>query len=165
MNNVSVAIISDTHGHLDPRIADLIRECDYAIHAGDICGEDILAAMQPKSAIVIAVAGNNEPRCMVDFPLPTISELELPGGKVCIEHGHEHGHQMPCHDSLRQRHPDARVIVYGHTHKMVQDRSNAPWVINPGAAGQTRTHGGPSCLILTANDQDWDVQEFRFIAD
>ncbi|QTR51044.1 hypothetical protein [Candidatus Thiothrix anitrata] len=33
--------------------------------------------MQPKSAMVIAVAGNNEPRCMVDFPLPSISELEL----------------------------------------------------------------------------------------
>lgn len=162
MNSVSVAIISDTHGHLDPRIADLIRECDYAIHAGDICGEDVLAAMQPRSSIVIAVAGNNEPRCMVDFPLPAVSELDLPGGKVCIEHGHEHGHHTPSHDSLRQSHPDARIVVYGHTHKMVQDRNSTPWVINPGAAGQTRTHGGPSCLILTANDQEWDVREFRF---
>ena len=128
---VSVAIISDTHGHLDPRIIEIIRECDYAIHAGDICGENVLAAMQPKSAMVIAVAGNNEPRCMVDFPLPSISELELPGGKICIEHGHEHGHHTPCHDSLRAQHPDARMIVYGHTHKMVQDKSALPWVSEP----------------------------------
>ena len=159
---VSVAIISDTHGHLDPRIIEIIRECDYAIHAGDICGENVLAAMQPKSAMVIAVAGNNEPRCMIDFPLPSISELELPGGKICIVHGHEHGHHTPCHDSLRAQHPDARVIVYGHTHKMVQDKSALPWVVNPGAAGLTRNHGGPSCLVLTANDQVWDVREIRF---
>lgn len=163
--SVSVAIISDTHGHLDPRIIDIIRECDYAIHAGDICGEEVLASMQPKSAIVIAVAGNNEPRCMVDFSLPSVSELALPGGKICIEHGHEHGHHTPCHDSLRQKHPDARVIVYGHTHKMVQDKSALPWVINPGAAGQTRTHGGPSCLVLTASNDAWAVKEFRFSAN
>jgi hypothetical protein len=162
---VSVAIISDTHGHLDPRIIEIIRECDYAIHAGDICGENVLAAMRPKSAVVIAVAGNNEPRCMTDFPLPFTSELALPGGKICIEHGHEHGHHKPCHDSLRAQHPDARVIVYGHTHKMVQDKSAIPWVINPGAAGQTRTHGGPSCLVLTASNDDWHVQEFRFSAE
>lgn len=161
--SVSVAIISDTHGYLDPRIAEIIRDCDYAIHAGDICGEDVLAAMQPKTALVIAVAGNNEPRCMIDFPLPSESVLDLPGGKVCIEHGHSHGHQAPCHDSLRQKHPDARMIVYGHTHKMVQDRSKLPWVINPGAAGQTRTHGGPSCLVLIAsNNNEWDVREIRF---
>lgn len=160
--SVSVAIISDTHGHLDPRIADLIRECDYAIHAGDICGENVLAAMQPKSAVVIAVTGNNDPYCMSEVPLPETSELKLPGGTIRIEHGHVHGHQQPCHNSLRQTHPEARVIVYGHTHKMVQDKTGMPWVINPGAAGQTRTHGGPSCLILTANDADWNVQEFRF---
>lgn len=160
--SVSVAIISDTHGYLDPRIQEIIRNCDYAIHAGDICGENVLAAMQPKSTLVIAVAGNNEPRCMVDFPLPSVSELELPGGKVCVEHGHEHGFHTPCHESLRQRHPDARVVVYGHTHIMIQDRSKLPWVINPGAAGQVRTNGGPSCLVLTASAEAWDVQGYRF---
>lgn len=159
---VSVAIISDTHGHLDPRIAEIIRDCDYAIHAGDICGANVLAAMQPKSSVVVAVTGNNDPYCMAEVPLPETSELHLPGGIVRIEHGHEHGHHKPCHDSLRRAHPQARVVVYGHTHKMVQDKNGEPWVINPGAAGQTRNHGGPSCLILTADDQEWEVQEFRF---
>ncbi len=158
---ISVAIISDTHGYLDPRIQQIIQQCDYAIHAGDICGATILEAMQPKQG-VIAVAGNNEPRCMAHIPLPTVSELSLPGGIICIEHGHEHGHHTPDHDSLRSKHAHARVIVYGHTHKLIQDKSALPWIINPGAAGQTRTNGGPSCLVLSANDQHWDIKEFRF---
>jgi len=57
----TVAVVSDTHAFLDPRIIDLIRECDIAIHAGDICGADILDKMQPKTGEVIAVTGNNDP--------------------------------------------------------------------------------------------------------
>ncbi len=159
--SVSVAIVSDTHGHLDRRIAEVIRGCDYAIHAGDICGQEVLEAMQPKQSVV-AVTGNNDPYCMAEFPLPEIRELHLPGGVVRIEHGHAHGHHSPCHDSLRDKHPEARLVVYGHTHKMVQDKTRTPWVVNPGAAGQTRTYGGPSCMVLTANDHDWEVKEYRF---
>ncbi|MDH5767229.1 MAG: metallophosphatase family protein, partial [Gammaproteobacteria bacterium] len=59
-------------------------------------------------------------------------------------------------------HSHARAIVYGHTHSMVVDKNESPWVINPGAAGQTRTRGGPSCLVLTANEKEWDIQMIRF---
>lgn len=160
---VSVAIISDTHAHLDERIADLIRECDFAIHAGDICGETILSEMQPKTGKVLAVAGNNDPYCHKSKSLPEISTLEVPGGKIAIEHGHKHGHHSPNHDSLRKHHPEAQVIVYGHTHKLVIDKTTTPWVINPGAAGQTRTHGGPSCLVLECSDSsEWTVKTHRF---
>ncbi len=64
---------------------------------------------------------------------------DLPGGKITIEHGHTHGAHQPCHDSLRKAHADAKVIIYGHTHKQVIDKSNNPWVVNPGAAGNTRS--------------------------
>jgi putative phosphoesterase len=157
----TVAIISDTHAHLDERIADIIRECDYAIHAGDICGEFILEAMHPKTGKIYAVAGNNDSYLHGDS-VPQQNELELPGGKICIEHGHLHGMQKPSHDSLRKAYPDAKVIVYGHTHSMLQDKKETPWIINPGAAGRTRTRGGPSCLVLKANDEEWHIQEIRF---
>ncbi|HID83261.1 MAG TPA: metallophosphoesterase [Chromatiales bacterium] len=159
---ISVAIISDTHAHLDERIAELIRECDFAIHAGDICGETILSEMQPKTGKVLAVSGNNDPYCH-KTDLPEITSIEMPGGKITVEHGHKHGHRSPCHDSLRKHHPEARLIVYGHTHKLVIDKTTTPWVINPGAAGQTRTHGGPSCLVLECSDaSEWLVKTHRF---
>jgi putative phosphoesterase len=158
---ISVAIISDTHAHLDERIANLITECDYAIHAGDICSEEILTAMQPKTGKIYAVAGNND-MYLNAGNIPNSLEIDLPGGKVAIEHGHEHGMHQPSHDSLRKSYPDAKVIVYGHTHKMLQDKDELPWVINPGAAGRTRTRGGPSCLVLTCSEPEWEVKEYRF---
>jgi putative phosphoesterase len=158
---IKVAIVSDTHAHLDERVSDIVKQCDYAIHAGDICGEEILAEMQPKTGTLLAVAGNNDPYCHQN-PLPSVLSLDLPGGKLTVEHGHIHGMSQPCHDSLRRAHADSRVIVYGHTHKQLIDKSQQPWVINPGAAGNTRTHGGPSCLVLEADEDKWDVLAYRF---
>ncbi len=168
-STVTVAIISDTHAHLHPRIDALIRDCDHAIHAGDICHGDILQAMQPKSGQVIAVRGNN------DFPgawpahqaeqvqaIPSIASLQLPGGLIKIEHGHVHDMMKPDHEDLRNAHPEARLVVYGHTHKKVIDDYKTPWVVNPGAAGATRTRGGASCLVLTASESLWKIDSYRF---
>lgn len=159
--NVSIGIVSDTHSHLDERIADLLTHCDYAIHAGDICGVNVIEAMKPKSGQVFVVAGNNDPYCH-EVDLPHVLSFELPHGKVSIEHGHMHGHQKPSHESMRKAYHDSRVIVYGHTHKQVVDKDNMPWIINPGAAGLTRNHGGPSCLVLHCKGEDWEVETYRF---
>jgi len=167
--SVTVAIISDTHAVLHPEIEALVRECDIAIHAGDICDGRILDALQPKSGQVIAVVGNNDhPRLWPEEQaeqvnaLPHIAELQLPGGLVKIEHGHVHDMQKPDHEDLREAHPEARLVVYGHTHKKVIDDYKLPWVVNPGAAGATRTRGGASCLVLTATETLWKIVSYRF---
>jgi predicted phosphodiesterase len=55
-----VAISSDTHGRLDPRIAGVVASCDCAVHAGDIGAAVMLAALQPFMKTVVAVLGNND---------------------------------------------------------------------------------------------------------
>jgi hypothetical protein len=166
---VTVAIVSDTHGYLDARIERLIHDCDYAVHAGDILGAQVLRAMHPRRETVYVVAGNNdvaekwnEAERDVVRDLPRVVEIELPAGRVVVEHGDRHGHHAPRHDLLRRAHPHARAIVYGHSHKIVCDCGEDPWVLNPGAAGRVRTHGGPSCLVLSAGAREWTVETFRF---
>ena len=129
----------------------------------------VLEAMCPRSGRIIAVAGNNDvPEKWSEFEsdilhqLPNVAELELPGGILAVEHGHRHGHHAPRHDLLRRAHPQARVIVYGHSHQLICDQEADPWVINPGAAGRVRTHGGPSCLVLTAAHESWTFEAHRF---
>lgn len=165
----TVAIISDTHGFLDPRITKIIHDCHYAVHAGDIMAASVIDAMRPRSGRVIAVAGNNdipekwpEAESEIVQQLPHTAELELPGGILVIEHGHRHGRHAPRHDLLRRTYPHARAIAYGHSHQLVCDQDEQPWVINPGAAGRVRTHGGPSCLVLTATRTHWTLETHRF---
>ncbi|MCW9013923.1 MAG: metallophosphatase family protein [Gammaproteobacteria bacterium] len=168
-DSIRIAIISDTHGIIEPNIISVIKSCDQVIHAGDICGAHVIKQLKQIHTDVTAVAGNNDIEALwaadeahIVNTLPQIAELDLPGGKLKIEHGHRHGMQKPCHDSLRKTHADARVIVYGHTHSMLVDKDEKTWVVNPGAAGHTRTRGGPSCLILTASETNWDVEMIRF---
>ena len=164
-----IGIVSDTHGHLDPRIAALIEECDIAVHAGDIMGDAVLQQLRPRSGQVVAVRGNNDIEQVWHHDeqeaLATIEQeaiIELPGGNIAVVHGHQYGGDHPCHDQLRERFSEARVIIYGHSHKMVCDLETDPWVINPGAAGRIRTRGGPSCLFLETSNDEWQLSEKRF---
>jgi putative phosphoesterase len=163
-NSLTVAVISDTHAHLDSRVADIIKTCDVAVHAGDICGSHIFDEMQPKTGKIYAVTGNNDPYCHSSGnKLPAVLHFSAPGGEIYIEHGHKHGAHKPSHDSLRLAHPEAKVIIYGHTHKKVIDQEATPWIVNPGAAGNTRTHGGPSCLVIACfKDKEWEIYKHRF---
>ena len=159
-----VCVVSDTHSYLDPRIAKIVAECDIAVHAGDICGIEVIEQIKPKSGEIIAVTGNNDPYChFSDTPLPESVVFEIAGSTIAVEHGHKHGVSQPSHESLRKAHPNAKIVIYGHTHKQVIDKEAVPWVINPGAAGKTRTHGGPSCLVIECSTgQEWDIVVHRF---
>lgn len=167
MSSVIVGILSDSHGYLDPRIEKTVNQCDYIVHAGDIFNAQVLEQLKPKKELT-AVAGNNDypaawkaEEAEIVSALPDTSKLELPGGLVIVEHGHRLGNQ-PDHDQLRWDHAEARLIVYGHTHHRVIDQSTEPWVVNPGASGKVRTHGGPSCLILNASESEWAIESVLF---
>ena len=161
---IKIGVVSDTHSYLDPRIENIVADCDYAVHAGDVCGVNVLQALKPKLGLVIAVAGNNDPYChFSDNELPKTARFEIVGEMIAVEHGHKHGASQPSHASMRKAHPEAKLVIYGHTHKQVIDKDAMPWVINPGAAGKTRTHGGPSCLVIECSEaKEWDIQVYRF---
>jgi putative phosphoesterase len=164
-----VCILSDTHGVVDERVLAEAARCDLVVHGGDIGDGTVLDALHAVCPEVVAVLGNN------DLPdkwpvaqhgllaaLPNQARIELPGGILTVEHGHRVNPVATRHHKLRARHPQARAIVYGHSHRLLIDRDAAPWVLNPGAAGRARTHGGASCLLLTAGNRQWRVTPRRF---
>lgn len=167
---IRVALVSDTHGALDVRVAEIVASCDLVVHAGDIGKPQILAELLPRSGRVLAVRGNNDtphqwPRGSESWlrELPEVVQLDLPGGLLVVEHGHRVLPAAQRHARLRERHPQARAIVYGHTHRLIVDEETTPWVLNPGAAGRVRTYGAPSCLVLNAGMEHWrvDIHAFR----
>ena len=169
-NPCRVAVVSDTHGHLDPRISEVVTGCDAAIHAGDIGGAQMLSALQPTQGLVYAVVGNNDTESkwsQCEQPalkeLPEVFNINVEGlGNIAVEHGHRVRNTKRYHEELRARHSDSKIIVYGHTHIRVIDKTQSPWVINPGAAGKERTGGGPSCLVVEVSDSGIQVEEHVF---
>lgn len=165
---VRVAILSDTHGWVDPRILAVVADCDLAVHGGDIGSAEVIARLRPRSGRVWAVSGNNDvpakwPALDRDLlaRLPARLHLDLPGGRLVVVHGHR-TRARDRHERLRQRFPEARLVIYGHSHRLVLDLDAKPWVVNPGAAGRDRTHGGPSCLVLRAGLDGWILESVRF---
>jgi predicted phosphodiesterase len=138
-----VAIVSDTHGKLDPRVAAAVARHDCVIHAGDIGCAAVLNELSTRLDVRVAVRGNND--SPTKWPaadrnilarLADTARLRLPGGEV--------------------------MVIHGHSHLRVIDREARPWIANPGAAGRTRAYGGPGLLSLTATSKMWRLRSIVF---
>jgi len=167
---VKVGVLSDTHTHINPSVAEHLSDCDLIIHAGDIGSINVIQQLQKMSNDVVSVRGNNdtEQQWLAEEHkdlqnIPQIAEVELPGGNIVVTHGDEHFSDYDVwHEKLRNNFPTAKAIIYGHSHKLVVDSNAKPWVINPGAAGETRIQKhGVSCLRIDASIGEWNVSEFR----
>jgi len=167
-SSLRVVILSDTHGELDARIAREAADSDLVVHAGDVGNRGVLDALEPRGGTVVAVRGNNDVREKWQTSewaylesLPWEARLDLPGGELVVVHGHGYGYPGRNHHRMRRDYPDARLVVYGHSHLECSDRSDTPWVLNPGAAGRVRTHGGPSYTLLLASESHWEMETRR----
>lgn len=164
-----VALVADTHGVIDARVLDVVRACDLVVHAGDLGSGKVLSAIRRAAGEVCAVRGNNDTPAKWSRRehaalrrLPQQAQLSLPGGVLVVLHGERVQPAARRHEKLRRLYPGVRAVVYGHSHRLVCDRDAVPWVLNPGAAGRARTHGGPSCLTLEASAHGWRVRAHRF---
>ena len=168
-NPCRILLLSDTHGQLHPAIMCLAKDVQYIVHAGDVGHPGILDQLGACSAQLMVVRGNNDtPSKWPDGCAHVLSRLDdradlaLPGGELAVEHGHRANPVARRHAQLRSRHPQARLIVYGHSHRQLIDDADTPWVVNPGAAGRSRTYGGSGCIVLSAGVDRWDLQARQF---
>ncbi len=166
--SIRLALVADTHGSIDRRVAELARSCTMVVHAGDVGAGAVLASLKPPAGRVLAVRGNNDvpkkwPRGEGPLlrSLPREVRVPLPGGELVVVHGDRHPARHR-HHHLRRRFPRARAVVYGHSHRLVVDDAILPWVLNPGAGGHARSYGGPSCLVLETRLSRWEVHVCRF---
>ena len=115
-------------------------------HAGDVCVRRVLDALE-SVAPVSAVRGNRD--WFFKPPLPAMFRTELAGVPVAIMHGHgnfftywlvrfhyiQNGYRFNDYQRLLLHFaPDARVIVFGHTHHIENTWVNGTLMFNPGSA-------------------------------
>jgi len=131
---IEIGIISDTHGLLRPELLEALDGVEHILHAGDVGPVDILLELET-IAPVHAVSGNTD-GFDIRLRVPEVQHLELGSMSVAVMHGHQVGNPEP--SSLAQRLPDADLVVFGHTHKPLMERTGGRWFVNPGSCGPRR---------------------------
>jgi putative phosphoesterase len=124
-----IGLVSDTHDLLRPEVLAYLRGSDHIIHAGDICSEPVLQALE-QLAPLTAVRGNNDRGSWADR-LRERELLELGGASILVVHDVA---------DLR-RAPDtggAATVVHGHSHRPRVEQREGVLYVNPGSAGPRR---------------------------
>lgn len=160
-----VGILSDTHGVLPSAAFAELADCDFIVHAGDICGPDILAELETL-APVAAVLGNNDcreyGRSVDRFATPVIG-----GVRFLVTHTPDdlqralHG----CTSALQPGDPIPQVAVHGHTHvpRILKGKAASPvsLLVCPGSVSRPR--GGSAPSVAKVSIADGAVQDARLV--
>jgi putative phosphoesterase len=131
---MKIGIISDTHGLLRPQVFEVFEGVEHILHAGDVGDPDILtdlAAIAP----VTAVWGNVDGREVRDR-VYEVARLELGGVRIVVIHGMQFGSPTP--QKVVAAHPDAGLVVFGHSHRPLIQQTGPTLAVNPGSAGPRR---------------------------
>ena len=147
-----LGVVADTHipdraRRLDPRVGEIFRAAgvDLILHAGDISTGAVLQELG-QIAPVHAVRGNRDWVALRHLPFSW--RLSVAGIKLALNHGHgrwwrylihrldyiARGYRLGLFEPyLLAEFPDARVIVFGHTHRPHNRWVDRCLLFNPGS--------------------------------
>lgn len=153
-----LGIISDTHIPHFKRIPDAVwqhfADVELIIHAGDLSTLSVIAQLET-IAPVVAVQGNIEQDDVVQ-KLPIKREVLVGNCRIGIVH--ILGNAQYYARNARQEFPNARVVIFGHSHNPYNQEHEGQLLFNPGSANDRRRQ--PTCSIgkLFIDDENGSVR-------
>jgi len=147
---MKVVVLADTHT-LGNRYAlpsgawPYIETADHILHAGDVCDPALLDELKSFAPTTV-VYGNCDAWDVREWGAVAVAEIELEG--VSIAMIHDSGPSRTRRERLRARWPNARVVVFGHSHNPVNDDDGELLLFNPGSPTWKRRAPYPSMGIL-----------------
>lgn len=131
-----IGLVSDTHGLLDPRLADLFAGVDLVLHGGDVGKASILEALAAV-APVRAVRGNNDLGPPLDsLPETALVPLGALGALLVHDLGARERPHRPLQALIARERPE--IVVHGHSHRPGAALVEGRLFVNPGSAGPRR---------------------------
>ncbi|MFN2568460.1 MAG: metallophosphoesterase [Candidatus Dormibacteria bacterium] len=143
-----MAVLADTHipgraRALPPAAWDVLGGCELVLHAGDVVGETLLGEIA-RARPVHAVRGNNDRHMK---RLPERLELNIEGVRLAMVH--DSGARDGRRPRLRRWFPDARVVVFGHSHIPFAEDEDGLLLVNPGSPTDRRRMPTHTMAVLT----------------
>jgi putative phosphoesterase len=135
-----VVVLADTHIRRGSRrrLPDAayrhLERADVVLHAGDVVVDDVLHELSG-FAPVHAVLGNNDHDLVGRLPEELVIELD----GVSVAMVHDSGPSTGRARRLGRRFPDARVVVFGHSHIPWDETGvDGQLLFNPGSPTERR---------------------------
>lgn len=125
---MKIAILSDTHGLLRPQVLEHLKAADAILHGGDINKQSIVDELQQYAPLYV-VRGNNDKEWAEGIPHDLTVTLD--GVTFVMVHNRK---ELPTDLS------GADAVVFGHSHKYVQEEKDGLLWLNPGSCGPRRFH-------------------------
>ena len=135
-----VAVISDTHmprrnRRLPDACVERLKAADAIVHAGDLMELEVLHALRALGPPVHAVRGNVD-SSELQARLPLQRLLDFDGVKVGVLH--DAGPRTGRLERMRRRFPEARAVIFGHSHIPLREERDGFQIFNPGSPTERR---------------------------
>lgn len=144
---MNIAILSDTHGLLRPQVVEHLKTADAILHGGDINKPGIVEQLRQYAPLYI-VRGNNDKEWAE--ALPHHLTVTLDGVTFCMVHNKK---EVPTDLS------GVDVVVFGHSHKYVQEEKDGILWLNPGSCGPRRFHQEITMMMAKVADGKIQVEK------
>ncbi len=148
-----IALLSDTHNYLDPKIFKYFESCDQIWHAGDIGTVSITDELS-KIKPLVAVYGNIDGQDVRKVH-PKNQQFKCEGVDVFITHigGYPERYNADVLQTIKETRP--KLFICGHSHilKVMYDKKYDLLHINPGAAGIHGFHKVKTLVRFTIHDE------------
>lgn len=144
-----IGILSDTHGVVHPRIADVFASVDAIVHAGDVGGAHVLDTLR-ELAPVTFVEGNVD-----DGAGEGIVRTTLGGLRILLTHVLPRPHAAAARVMRSLRSESADLVVFGHSHLPHDEIVSGVRYFNPASAGPRRFDYPVSVGMIERQDGEW----------
>jgi len=126
---LTVGVISDTHGLLRPQAVAALRGSDLIIHAGDVGNREVITTLSG-IAPTFAVRGNIDKAAWA-VELPMTKLVEVGERLFCVLHEISQLDLDPATAGFA-------AVVFGHSHQPWIETRDGVLFLNPGSAGPRR---------------------------
>ena len=142
MASTRIGVIADTHGLLRSQARHILQSCQLIIHAGDIDNPSILEELE-RIAPTTAVRGNMDWASWANR-LKVTERIQVGTWSIVVVHNKS---------DLPSLGDDIDIVIFGHSHKFMQENRNGIIFLNPGSAGPRRFDLPISMAILTLGEE------------
>ena len=147
---IKIGVLSDTHGLLRPAVLEVLRSCDCILHGGDVNKQEILDTLRSIAPLYV-VRGNNDREWAEG--LPQSLTVTLGGIPFFMVHNKK---DVPADLG------DARVVVFGHSHKYLEQQRDGRLWLNPGSCGRRRFDQEITMAVVTVGGGALRVEKLVF---